>query len=236
MKTFGLKDKRILLTGADGFLGNHIRRVLIEEGAYVFSTDIIASLSAEQLNISDGYSVNKYVGHLIKNNIRLDGLINNAALSFKGLEITEEQFDRTNASNIKGTHNMITKCKSVMNIGASIVNISSIYGSKVPDFSIYEDDDKWYSNVSYGSSKAAIEYMTKYFAKVYGPEMRVNSVSPGGIYNNHLEDFEKKYSKRVALGRMANPEEIANSILFLLSNLSSYITGQNLSIDGGFNL
>jgi len=139
------------------------------------------------------------------------------------------------AVNIKGTYNCMTKFKPLLTENASIVNISSIYGHYIPDFGIYDGSEEWYNNVSYGISKAGIEYMTKYMAKLYAP-IRFNCISPGGIFNNHKDDFIQKYSQRVALKRMASVDEICNVILFLLSPMSSYITGANINVDGGFGL
>ena len=117
--------------------------------------------------------------------------------------------------------------------GGSILNIGSIYGVVSSDPSIYSDCSRLNSEV-YSASKAAVIQLTKYFsvhAKEFG--VRVNCVSPGGIFNNQGEDFVKNYSARTPMGRMAEYHEIIGAILFLSSNDASYITGQNIIIDGG---
>ena len=118
----------------------------------------------------------------------------------------------------------------------SIVNISSIYGVIGPDFSIYRDSD-FTSPAPYSAIKGGINSFTRYLASYYGNKnLRINSISPGGIYNNQDAKFIKKYIKKVPLGRMGNPEDISPSVIFLLSDNSSYITGQNLIIDGGLTI
>lgn len=236
MKTLELRHKRVVLTGANGFLGQVIDRMLTEEGVHVFGTDISISEWNQPLDISSSSGVDEFCTMFKVSEQKIDGVVNNAALSFKKLHISDEQFDKTLAVNIKGTNNMITKLRPFMNKGASIVNVSSIFGSRVPEFSNYDGNEDLYSNISYGASKAAIEQITRYYAKLYGPDIRVNSVAPGGIWQDHSEDFVSKYSRNIAMKRMANVEEIANVILFLLSPISSYITGQNIKVDGGFGL
>ena len=235
MKTFGLKEKKIFVTGVDGFLGQHLRRALVEEGAYVIGSDVKQSNTAHELNISSPENVQDYVEIQSILGSKFDGLINNAALNVKARDIAEADFDRTLKVNLFGTNNMITKLEPLLDNGASIVNISSIYASRSPDFNIYDGNEELYSNISYGISKAGIEQMTRYYARLYGPRIRVNAIAPGGIYQGHSDDFVSKYARMVPLQRMANVEEIVNSILFLLSPLSSYINGHVLKVDGGLN-
>ncbi len=235
MKTLGLKNKKILIIGADGFLGKQMTSALIGEGAYVIGTDIKKSITAEAMDISDIVDVQKYSSKLKKDDIMLDGLVNCSVLSFKGKDISDDQFNDTMSVNIKGAYNCINSFKSLMVSKASVVNISSIFGSKVPDFSNYDGNEDLFNNVSYGCSKSAVEYISKYYAKLYAP-IRYNCISPGGIFQNHSRDFVDKYSRMVALKRMCEPNEVINVILFLLSPLSSYITGENIRVDGGFGL
>ena len=126
--------------------------------------------------------------------------------------------------------------RSIFSSRINRINISSIYGLFAPNFDIYCCNEELFNNASYGASKSAVDQMTKYYAKLYGPDIRVNSIAPGGILQGHSENFTYKYSKDVALKRMMYPEEIVNSILFLLSDLSSGITGQIIKVDGGYKL
>jgi NAD(P)-dependent dehydrogenase (short-subunit alcohol dehydrogenase family) len=118
------------------------------------------------------------------------------------------------------------------------VNIASIYGEISPDPKIYLDGDRKNSEV-YGATKAGVIQMTKYFAVHLAEKgLRVNAVSPGGIYNPETpqsERFIKEYSKRNPMGRMAMANEILGAILYLSSDTSSYVTGHNLVVDGGMS-
>jgi NAD(P)-dependent dehydrogenase (short-subunit alcohol dehydrogenase family) len=232
MKTLGLENKVIIVTGAAGFLGREICKSLLEEKAIVRGIDIIGGNEISKVDIADVGCVEEYMKGL---GLEIDGLVNNAALNFKAKDISEEDFGKTLEVNIGGCKNMITSTEPIMKRGGSIVNISSVYASVSPDFSIYDGNEELYSNVSYGASKAAMEQMTRYYARLYR-SVRINSVASGGIYQGHSEDFVSKYSKRVPLGRMADSSEIVNSILFLLSDLASYITGHTLIVDGGMTV
>jgi len=117
----------------------------------------------------------------------------------------------------------------------SLINFSSIYGFLGPNFSIYEGLDMK-NSVAYSAIKGGVINLTRYLASFYGPMgIRVNTVSPGGVFDNQNEIFVKKYSNLTPLRRMANKEEVAMPVLFLASEASSYITGQNIIIDGGWS-
>ena len=116
-----------------------------------------------------------------------------------------------------------------------IINVSSIQGVVAPDFSIYEGTNMT-SPAAYTAIKGGILMYSKYLASYYGNKnVRVNVVCPGGVYNNQPEMFLERYNKKTLLGRMAQPEEIAEPIAFLASEASSYITGAVLMIDGGWS-
>lgn len=234
-KNLDLSNKRILVTGAAGFLGLFICDALMAEGADVIGVDVQSKPPSNgaypvyKLDITDKESMSDF-----KFSGSLDGIVNNAATSFRGNENTSEEFMKTLEVNIEGTYNCITQFKNTLSRDASIVNIASIYGILSPDFRIYSGNESLYSPSVYGASKAAIVQMTRYYATQLAP-IRVNSVSPGGILQGHNDSFIKQYSDRVPMKRMANPEEITDAILFLLSPMSSYITGHNLVVDGGMS-
>ena len=116
----------------------------------------------------------------------------------------------------------------------SLINMSSIYGLVGPDFSIYENTQMTMP-AAYSAIKGGINNLTRYLASYYGKyQVRVNTVSPGGIYDNQPEAFVESYNKKVPMKRMGQPKDVVSAIYFLLSDESSYITGHNLVVDGGW--
>jgi len=118
---------------------------------------------------------------------------------------------------------------------ASITNISSIYGVVAPDWNIYENTNI-NNPAAYSISKAGIVHMTKWLASALAPKIRVNAVSPGGVFRNQQKIFVKKYIDKTLLKRMAIEDDIVGPVVFLSSTAASYITGQNLIVDGGWTI
>jgi len=118
-----------------------------------------------------------------------------------------------------------------------IVNISSIYGIAGPDQRIYPavEDEQQFKPVDYSVTKAGVLGLTRYLAAYYaGTQIRVNALTPGGVYNQHEPHFMDKYVPKVILGRMADLDELNSALVFLASDASSYMTGSNLVVDGGY--
>jgi NAD(P)-dependent dehydrogenase (short-subunit alcohol dehydrogenase family) len=185
---------------------------------------------------------------------RLDILVNSAALdpkfdpaaASKGIApgaFEDYPLDDWNAAlnvNLTGMFLTTQACiKPMLAQGkkGSIVNICSTYGLNGPDQRIYIKDGERvaFKPVYYTVTKAGVLGFTKYLAAYYaGTEIRVNALTPGGVFNNHEDYFVRNYSAKTILGRMANKEEMNGALLFLASDASSYMTGNNVIVDGGW--
>jgi NAD(P)-dependent dehydrogenase (short-subunit alcohol dehydrogenase family) len=151
-----------------------------------------------------------------------------------------EQFRRMLDVNLTGTFQVTQVFGSAMAArgAGSIINIGSLYASVSPDQRFYDHlpgDLPFLKSPAYGASKAAVVNLTKYFSTMWGLRgVRVNTLSPGGVVGGQDEQFKKKYGARVPLGRMAQPEDLKGPLIFLASPASSYVTGHELRVDGGF--
>lgn len=209
---------------------------------------------AVSTDITKPDSVNAMVESVIANFGRLDVLVNSAALDPKFDPTAAEKgiapgafedypLSDWNAAmnvNLTGMFLVTQACvKQMIKQGkkGSIINICSTYGLNGPDQKIYIKDGKRvaYKPVYYTVSKAGVMGFTKYLAAYYAEtEIRVNALTPGGVFNNHEEYFVKNYSAKTILGRMAKKDEMNGALLFLASDASSYMTGNNLIVDGGW--
>ena len=115
----------------------------------------------------------------------------------------------------------------------AIVNVGSIYGVVAPDWGLYEGTELG-NPAAYAASKGGLVQLTRWLATTLAPDVRVNAVSPGGIFRGHGEPFKSRYEQRTPLGRMATEREVADAVIFLASDLAAYVTGQNLMVDGGW--
>jgi NAD(P)-dependent dehydrogenase (short-subunit alcohol dehydrogenase family) len=259
---YGLEGKTALVTGATGNLGRRICTSLSELGVNLILTDIdddklesFAGLLNKKFNIKIQYysshlgdfiSRKKLIEKVLAENKSLDILINNAAyVSARDDDGWATTFDNQSLEtwnsaleiNLNAPFHLCQKLYPLLKKSeGSIINLGSIYGVFAPDWSLYENTRM--SNVAaYGVSKAGLIYLTKWLSKTISPEVRVNSISPGGVFRGQDSEFVKKYEKRTSLNRMANEDDIVGSIIFLCSKkMSSYITGQNIVVDGGWGI
>lgn len=206
-------------------------------------------------DITNPDSVNNMVNQVMAKYGRLDVLVNSAALDpkfdpdafAKGIspgkfeEYPLEQWNAAINVNLTGTFLVTQACVKPMLANGkkgSIINICSTYGLNGPDQRIYRKEDgsqSAFKPVYYTVSKAGIVGFTKYLAAYYmETEIRVNMLTPGGVFNNHNETFVKNYSAKTIIGRMAHLDEMNGALLFLASDASSYMTGNNVVVDGGW--
>ena len=204
-----------------------------------------------QLDVTDPASAESAVDEIVNQSGSLDVLVNSAALDPKfdpehmesGSNAFEDYpLDQWQAAvnvNLTGPF-LVTQavCRQMVKQGkGSIINICSTYGLGGPDQRLYEipGQPRAYKPVYYTVTKAGILGLTKYLATYYAnTEIRVNSLTPGGIFNDHEEHFVKNYSSRTVLGRMARKDEMNGALLFLATDASSYMTGANVVVDGGW--
>jgi 2-deoxy-D-gluconate 3-dehydrogenase len=205
-------------------------------------------------DITQPESVNASVDKILSTFGRLDILVNSAALDPKfdpeavGKGITPGAFedyplDLWNSAlnvNLTGMFLMTQACvRPMIEQGkkGSIINICSTYGLNGPDQRIYVKDGQRvaFKPIYYTVTKAGVMGFTKYLAAYYADtEIRVNALTPGGVFNNHEDYFVKNYSAKTILGRMARKDEMNGALLFLASDASSYMTGNNVVVDGGW--
>ena len=119
--------------------------------------------------------------------------------------------------------------------GGNIINITSIYGEYGPDWGLYEGTQMG-NPVAYAVSKGGLVQLTRWLATTIAPEVRVNAVSPGGIFRNQDQKFVERYEARTPMKRMAIEDDFRGVISFLASDMSSYVTGQNIAVDGGWGI
>ncbi len=244
--------KVVVITGASGQIGTELCQQYLAHGALVIGLDIASDANVEsdsdnfhfqQLDIRNLGAVADCFKDLAAKFGSLDILINNAGTATFDhfLNRSEGDIDLVMDVNLKGVFNCIRAfVTSSIEVprDRSIVNLGSIYGIVSPDFRVYESGDRRSPEI-YGATKAGVIQMSRYFAVALAEQkIRVNSVSPGGVFNPESPqgaNFIESYNYRTPLGRMASSMEVVNAILFLSSSSASYITGHNLVVDGGYS-
>jgi NAD(P)-dependent dehydrogenase (short-subunit alcohol dehydrogenase family) len=240
-----MKDKIIIVTGGSGLLGSEMIRNLKNKGAITLNLDIDCNDDWEKgtlfCDITSDKSIIEVIKKIIDKFSIIHGLVNNAYPRTKdwGNSFEEIELDswRKNIEWQMNSHFYLSQqvLKHMRKQGSgSIVNIASIYGVVGNDFTIYEGTDI-IPPAAYSAIKGGLINFTRYLASYYGKfNIRVNCVSPGGIFDHQEESFVEAYEKKVPLQRMGKPDDIAPAVSFLLSDEAKYITGQNLIVDGGW--
>lgn len=244
---FSIADKVIVVTGGSGLLGRQIISSFKKEDAIAIAADIQFKARGDNdyiVDITSEDSVKTFVKELIVKYGRVDGWVNNAYprtqdWGAKLENIPLESWRKNIDMHLNGYFlccQVILEEMKKQRFG-SLINMSSIYGLVGPDFTVYEGTGMTMP-AAYSAIKGGLNNLTRYLAAYYGPfQVRVNTVSPGGIFDNYQpETFVNNYNKKVPLKRMGTPEDVAAALHYLLADESSYVTGHNLMVDGGWSI
>lgn len=252
---FSLRERVALVTGGAGRYGRQICQALCEAGATV----IVASRDygkcetfANELRANDADAIALRIDIADENSLlaaatevesrwgRLDVLFNNA-VAVRGATLCKhlpDDWADAMEANSTALYRTIRVFGEMMGRqrGGSIVNIASIYGLVSPDFRIYEGHEEMTNPPSYGFAKAGMIQLTRYLAVYFAAQgVRVNCISPGGLFSERMPSrFVMEYTERTPLGRMAGANDLKGAAVFLASDASAYLTGQNLVVDGGY--
>jgi NAD(P)-dependent dehydrogenase (short-subunit alcohol dehydrogenase family) len=247
---FSLQDRIAVVTGGEGQLGREIVRGLENRGARVAVFDLEADRF--RVDVTDRSAieaaVKEVVGewgapHVLVNAAALDSPPNAPAEEVGPVEsYPEASFDQVLHVNVKGT---FLCCQVIGALMAgegrgSIVNVSSIYGMLSPVQELYDfrrrEGDAFYKPVAYSVSKSALYNLTRYLATYWAKQgVRVNTLTLAGVWDEQPQEFVEAYTARMPLGRMADVKEIVGPVIFLASDASSYMTGANVVVDGGWS-
>lgn len=261
---FRLDGKVAVVTGGAGILGKGYCRALAEYGAEVIIADmnqdscdaLAASISSDTgakvhgmaVNLSLESSITDWAKSILDKHGKVDVLMNNAAAKAEGFFAPLENYSLQTWRDVMAV-NVDAVFLATRELGpgmakrgsGSIINVSSIYGVVAPDQRIYEGS--WYPELGgaintpmiYSASKGAVISMTRYLATYWGARgVRCNCITPGGVASGQNEEFDKRYSARVPMGRMGKANDMVGALLYLASDASSYVNGQNLIVDGGW--
>jgi NAD(P)-dependent dehydrogenase (short-subunit alcohol dehydrogenase family) len=253
---FDLTGQTVLLTGGYGHLGQAITAGLLAHGARV----VVLGRSAETFAKAFGDATENLhfvfcdvaetasVQAAFRQSVDLYGppsvLINNAFYS-RGQQpdaLPDADFalglDGSVGAAYRGLREVLPYLRAAG--GGKIINVASMYGIVAPDFGAYADAPQFLNPPHYGAGKAAMIQLTKYFASYLGPEnIQVNCVSPGAFPSDKVRenaDFEGELQRRIPLGRVGEPQDLAGAFVFLSSTASNFVTGHNLVVDGGWTI
>ena len=255
-----LKDKVIVITGGAGLLGKEFIKAVIEEKAIAIIADINEELgnmakdklSKElktenidfiKLDITSKESLRNCLNYLDEKYNKVDALVNNAYPRNKNygkhfFDVEYDDFTQNIGLNLGGyftTSQQFAEYFKVQGYG-NIINISSIYGIVAPKFEIYNGTTMTVP-VEYAAIKSGLIHLTKYMAKYFkGMNIKVNTLSPGGIFDNQNEIFIEQYNNECINKGMLDKSDLKGSLIYLLSDMSKYVNGQNIVVDDGFVL
>jgi NAD(P)-dependent dehydrogenase (short-subunit alcohol dehydrogenase family) len=247
---FSLRDRVAVVTGGEGQLGAEIVRGLEDRGARVAVFDV--NSERFRVDVTDRGALEDAVGQVVREWGTPHVLVNAAALDSPPDAPAEEagpvesypeaSFDEVMSVNVKGTFLpcQVVGARMAAEGRGSIVNVSSVYGMLSPVQDLYEfrrrGGEEFYKPVAYSVSKSALYNLTRYFATYWAKSgVRVNTLTLAGVANEQPREFVEAYTARMPLGRMADVREVVGPVVFLASDASSYVTGANLVVDGGWS-
>ncbi|MCK5579891.1 MAG: SDR family oxidoreductase [Candidatus Omnitrophica bacterium] len=255
-----LKGRVALITGGAGHLGYAIAESLAELGAHIVLLDCDMRMIEKQkarlikkykvkvsslcVDLEDEVAIKKVPSWIKKECHRLDILVNCAALvGTTKLEGWGVPFEKQNIDtwrralevNLTSIFVLTQACRGFLKKSkhGAVINISSTYGMVGPDMGLYEGTELG-NPAAYAASKGGLIQLTRWLASNLAPDVRVNTISPGGIYRKHTDPFLSRYISRTFLKRMATEEDFKGAAAYLASDLSRYVTGHNLVVDGGW--
>jgi NAD(P)-dependent dehydrogenase (short-subunit alcohol dehydrogenase family) len=256
---FDLTDRVIVISGGCGLIGRAFCEAVAQFGGHVVVADVAQSsplkfaeeLSQRHKTKCAGFEVqveNKQSVELLKKNVleefgRIDGLVtahqNKSHLIFEPFEkVSEENWDKVVEINLKGTFLLCQVIGSYMaeKGGGSVVNLPSTYSVVAPNQNLYKGTSLG-CPAAYSASKGGIDALSRYLASYWGSKgVRVNMITPHGVWNNHEAKFEENFSSFTPMQRMSYNHEVAPALIYLLSDASSYVTGSNMLVEGGWTV
>ena len=252
----GIKDKVVVVTGGAGLLGKEFCQAIATNGAIVIMAERELSVAKKavealgmdriipaQIDITDIDSIQELISSISEKFGKIDALINSAYPRNKNygkhfFEVTYDDFCENVGMNLGGyflTSQQFAKYFYEQGYG-NIINLASIYGVIAPRFEIYNNTPMTMP-VEYAAIKSGLIHLTKYMAKYFkGKNIRVNTISLGGIEDKQPESFLRSYKEFCLNKGMLNAKDIVGTVLYLLSDLSEFVNGQNIVVDDGFTL
>jgi len=255
-----LENKVVVITGGAGLIGQKFVEEVVKHRGIAIIADINEAIGCKvekmlskklstdkiffiKIDITSVKSLKKAIILLNKKYGKIDALVNNAYPRNKNygkhfFEVKYEDFVENLGLNLGGyfiTSQQFSQYFKEQGFG-NIVNISSIYGLIAPKFDIYADTHMT-TPVEYAAIKSGLNHLTKYMAKYFkGMNIRVNALSPGGIYDKQPQEFLQAYKKNCLNKGMLDTKDITGSLIYLLSDMSEYVNGQNVIVDDGFTI
>jgi len=251
-----LDSKTALVTGGTGHIGRSVAEALAELGANVIvmdrdartcktvATDLKQRYSIDARGIACDLGNEKQLRKTLRTLKPLNIVVHTAGYvgtsGLKGYSVpfqkqTSAAWNEAMAVNLTSAFILAQECRKTLETGgnASMIFFSSIYGVVGPDFQMY-DKTPLNNPAAYNASKGGLLQLTRYLSTLLAPKIRVNAISPGGVYRNHPALFHNRYKDKTPLRRMATEEDFKGAVAYLASDLSAYVTGHNLIVDGGW--